>query len=296
LWLNIAEMDAVLIGGSRRMGKTNLIHAWIAALLDGGAVQLVLFDGKGGVEFGRYRGRAGVTFVEGKLLPALQDLYREMNRRLGLLRDAGAQNIAAYGHPLPRIALVVDELASALEESGVESLLVDLAGRGGAVGIHPILATNQCRAEVVTQNLKVNLPTRIGFAVPQTSDSRVILDAANAAHLPNIHGRLVLRWNALLIEAQAYEVDLPPAPTIVAEPVLSDRERQIAAVVLANRGEFKIADVARAVGETREEMTRIAREWEARGWLTAVQHTQKGAQPRQVTDTLLALVEKSNGA
>ena len=29
LWVSLLEMDFVLVGGSRRMGKTRLLHAWI---------------------------------------------------------------------------------------------------------------------------------------------------------------------------------------------------------------------------------------------------------------------------
>jgi len=291
LWLSIAELDAVLIGGSRRMGKTNLVHAWIAALSGGGAAHLVLFDGKGGLEFGRYRGRAGVKVVDGELLPTLRELYAEMNRRLGLLRDAGASNLNAYGKGLPRIVLIIDELAFALQESGVEALLVDLAGRGGAVGIHPVVATNQCRAEVVTANLKVNLSTRIAFAVPQASDSRVILDAPDAAHLPaNIRGRLVLRWEARLIQAQAFEVDLPSGSAATAERTLSERELRIARAALERGGVFKAREIAADVGEDKNKISELARAWQARGWLTEVQRSSKGNGGRRVADALRELV------
>jgi len=96
LWLPIDQLDAVLIGSSRRMGKSTLLHAWIAALLHGGKAQLVLFDGKAGMEFGRYRGQPRVAVVDGKLGPTLTDLFQEMNRRIELLRSAGAVSLADY--------------------------------------------------------------------------------------------------------------------------------------------------------------------------------------------------------
>jgi len=200
------------------------------------------------------------------------------------------------GGQLERIVLVIDELAFALQEPGVESVLVDLAARGGAVGIHPIVATNQCRAEVVTANLKVNLPTRIALAVPTQSDSRVILDASDAARLPNVRGRLLLKWNARLIEAQAYGVELPAASSqrLPETAHLNERERRIAVAALANGGEFKIREIARAVDEDSAAIIQLAREWEARGWLTPVQRSKNGNGGRRVTDALIALAHASH--
>ena len=310
LWLPIDQLDAVLIGGSRRMGKSTLLHAWIAALLNGGATRLVLFDGKAGMEFGRYREQPRVTVIDGKLGPALTELLQEMNRRIDLLRTASVVNLADYNaslrgdgdahhERLERIVLVIDELAFALQELGVEGVLVDLAARGGAVGIHPVVATNQCRAEVVTANLKVNLPTRIALAVPSQSDSRVILDASDAARLPNVRGRLLIKWNARLIQAQAFRVDLPAvgAGNQLPQPAqLSARERQIAIVALTNGGEFKIRDIARAVGEDPSVVIKLARGWEAKGLLTPVQRSKNGNGGRRVTDALIALVQSFDRA
>ena len=46
LWLSIFKMDSVLVGGSRRMGKTRLLHGWIQSLQHGGQTRLYLWDGK----------------------------------------------------------------------------------------------------------------------------------------------------------------------------------------------------------------------------------------------------------
>lgn len=137
LWLSLVDLDAVLIGGSRRMGKTNLLHGWIAALLQGKDARLVLFDGKGGVEFARYANQPRCRVITEALGPVLGELYGEMNRRFDLLKAAGAASLAEYNHfqgegaQFERIALIVDELAYALQEPGVEDVLVDLAARGG---------------------------------------------------------------------------------------------------------------------------------------------------------------------
>src|SRR5512142_2742385 len=96
LWLSLVDLDAVLIGGSRRMGKTNLLHGWIAALLQGKAARLILFDGKGGVEFARYANQSRCQVVPQALGPMLGELYAEMNRRFDILKEAHVVSLADY--------------------------------------------------------------------------------------------------------------------------------------------------------------------------------------------------------
>jgi hypothetical protein len=235
-----------------------------------------------------------VTVAE-DLTAELKKLHNEMQRRMELLLRAGVVNVAQYPDPMPRVAIIIDELWYVMKDKATAELLIDLAARGRCVGIHPIGATNQCRAEVVTPNLKVNLPTRIAFAVPQQSDSRVILDASDASALPNIPGRCVLRWQARMITAQAFEVELPPAPVLDAtrSPSLTERELRIAKTVLVRGGAFKVVEIANDTGERKEEIVALARQWEQKGWLTPVQRSGNGNGGRRVTDALLELVNQS---
>jgi hypothetical protein len=311
LWLSLVEMDAVLIGGARRMGKTNFLHGWIAALLQGGEVRLMLYDGKGGVEFARYRGAPRCQVIEDKLGPALGELFAEMNTRFDALKAANAANLAEYnagrgaGGRIERIALIVDELAYALQEPGVEEVLVDLTARGGAVGIHPILATQRPSSDVVTPRLKGNLVTRIAFAVPDRASSQVVLDRAGAESIAKTPGRLLLMHGARLIEAQAFQAsggakDFSPvqwamrrdgSTSRLTSPRLSDREMRVARAALERDGWFRVREIAEATGESRDWVNDVAKRWQVLGWLTQVQRNASGHQiGRRVTPTLSALL------
>ena len=294
LWLNLLDMDSVLVGGARRMGKTMLLHAWIQALLHGGQAELLLWDGKGGVEFSRYAGPRGVT-VAADLKAALAGVNQQVLARTDLFLKRGVTNLAAYNAlpqvaPLRPIVLILDELAFLPE--GAADLLADLVARSGAFGIHPVVGIQRPDADAMRGLLKANLTTRIALPVASLEDARIILGRPGAERLPKVKGRLALVWEARLIEAQAYTVQLSPAlPSVSPAPALlglSERElKVVAAAIRELEGKFNIEGLATQTGNSKDWVNDLAQRLEARGLLTPVQRNAKGHLiGRQVTAEL----------
>lgn len=283
LWMSLAEMDGVLIGGARRLGKTNLLHGWIAALLQGGETRQVLFDGKGGLEFGRYTGKPRTVVVTAALMLTLRDLLAEMNNRFfQVFRENGATNLAEYNAGraktgrLERIVLIVDELAFALQEPGVEDALVDLIARGGAAGIHPVLATQRPSADVVTPRLKVNLSTRIALPVPDRASSMVVLDRSGAEAIAKHPGRLLISHGARIIEAQAYRVEtgrrVDAARAVNSQQSVHPQLTANEVKVLRGSGEWvTVRGAAELLGVHKDAVAGILKRLELLGYLTTVQ-------------------------
>ena len=64
-----------------------------------------------------------------------------------------------------------------------ENLLTDIASRSRKAGLHLLISTQRPSADVITGLIKANFPARIAFTTASGVDSRVILDASDAADL-----------------------------------------------------------------------------------------------------------------
>lgn len=87
--------------------------------------------------------------------------------------------------PLPKIVIVIDELADLMLTVGreIEELITRLAQKARAAGIHLIVATQRPSVDVITGLIKANFPARLSFRVSSRIDSRTILDAMGAEKL-----------------------------------------------------------------------------------------------------------------
>lgn len=250
LWIDLLDADSVLVGGSRGGGKTNVLHGWIQALIRGGAVELLLWDGKGGVEFWRYAGAPNVRVVTDDLHGALRAVQSEIQSRRALFLRAGANNLRNYnallpGSPLRPIVLILDDLADISGEA--ESTLVDLVRLARAFGVHPVVGIQRPDAKVLEGQLRANLVTRIALPTATAVESRIILGHSGAEKLPKVRGRLLVTWQARLVEAQAYHAVLPTstgAPPVVdvADKPADDRpETRIRALAAEGLSRSEIA-------------------------------------------------------
>jgi S-DNA-T family DNA segregation ATPase FtsK/SpoIIIE len=123
----------------------------------------------------------------------LRWVTKEMEARYKKFAELGSRNLQDYNDamarkkeaPLPRIVVLIDELADLMLQSPIETekTICRLAQMARATGIHLVVATQRPSVDVVTGLIKANFPARISFAVASATDSRVILDQIGAESL-----------------------------------------------------------------------------------------------------------------
>ena len=212
---DLNRMPHLLIAGQTGSGKSVMINTLLTSLLyhnSPSEMKLILVDPKQ-VEMAPYEDiphlLTPVINEPEKTISALKWAVNEMERRYKLLASHKVRDIATYntmirsgakkimvadenGIPqehtdgaMPYIVIVIDELADLMMVASrdVEALIVRLAQKARAVGIHLVLATQRPSVDVITGLIKANVPARIAFTVASQIDSRTILDQVGAEKL-----------------------------------------------------------------------------------------------------------------
>jgi DNA segregation ATPase FtsK/SpoIIIE, S-DNA-T family len=193
---DLAKMPHILVAGQTGSGKSVMVNTILTSLLYRNSpsdLKLILVDPKQ-VEMKPYDDiphlLTPVITEPEKCISALKWAVAEMERRYKALAEVSKRNIAEYNlvkkeEGMPYIVIVIDELADLMMMAArdVEALIVRIAQKARAVGIHLVLATQRPSVDVITGLIKANVPARIAFTTASQVDSRTIIDQIGAEKL-----------------------------------------------------------------------------------------------------------------
>lgn len=336
------KMPHLLVAGQTGSGKSVMINTLLSSLLYRNApsdMKLILVDPKQ-VEMAPYQDiphlLTPVIVEPEKTMSALKWAVNEMERRYSLLAEERVRDIKTYNErskakgkkigvadekgnvqqvdegTMPYIVIVIDEMADLMmvAKRDVEGLIVRLAQKARAVGIHLVLATQRPSVDVITGLIKANVPARIAFTVASQTDSQTILDQAGAekllgqgdmliktASMPKpkrIQGAWVMDSEVNKITDQL-RMQAPPQynDEIVSQPVQLNGKGGVVMDFGSNGSDDKFKDAVRVVIERKKASTsmlqtrlgigyqraaRIIEEMEERGIISAA----NGSKPRDV--------------
>jgi S-DNA-T family DNA segregation ATPase FtsK/SpoIIIE len=221
---DLAKMPHLLVAGQTGSGKSVMINDVLTSMLYHSSpsdLKLILVDPKQ-VELTPYNNLphllTPVITEPEKCISALKWAVAEMERRLRTMAEVGKRNIGEYNNlkkeeGMPYIVIVIDELADLMMMAArdVEALIVRIAQKARAAGIHLILATQRPSVDVITGLIKANIPARIAFTVASQVDSRTIIDQMGAE-------KLLGRGDMLLLTSDM------PKPKRVQAALIDDEE------------------------------------------------------------------------
>ena len=216
---DLQKMPHLLVAGSTGSGKSVAINAMVLSLLYKStpeSVRLIMIDPKM-LELSVYEGiphlLCPVVTDVSQAANALRWCVAEMDRRYRLMSWVKTRSVEGFNNrldaarqageplcgppegdeeeqgpelePLPRIVVVIDELADLMMVVGkkLETLIARLTQKARAAGLHLIVATQRPSVDVITGLIKANIPARMAFRVASQVDSRTILDQVGAETL-----------------------------------------------------------------------------------------------------------------
>ena len=183
--------------GTTGSGKSTFLNDIVLSLIYTKApedVRFLMIDPKG-VELTAYNSTPymlmPVITDSVKALSAMKWVDDEMRKRYNTFSGYGVKNIESYNEAvpvenrLPRIVVIVDEYMEMMFQAPkeLEMYITSLSRLARASGIHLVLATQRPSSDVITSDIKANIPCRASFTVVDWRESKTILDRTGAERL-----------------------------------------------------------------------------------------------------------------
>lgn len=216
---DLATLPHLLVAWSTGWGKSVAVTNILASLMKNRLflknIDFIIIDPKR-VEFWPFKWLPGFDVITdlNKANHMMQWLVAEMERRYQLLEELGYKNIISYnknGGDMVYKVCIIDEFADIMTSNKeraaeFENCIVRISQLARAVGIHLIIATQNPIAEVITSNIKANLPSRLGCKTVDSIKSNTIIDETILGEI-KIKGEIYLKSDIGMKHMKSFFID-----------------------------------------------------------------------------------------
>lgn len=182
-YVDYSKINHLIVCGTSGSGKTTFVRTLLISLMSASSpdsVKFCIFDSK----HIDYTDLNGMPFL---LLPVATDNKKgltliswatyEAKRRQQIFADTGNAD------EFPDIFVVLDDYAEIFQDLYTQENLYKLLQIARRVKIHIIIVTSIALAKIISTELKVNIPHRISFFLPERRNSQVVIDQGGAESL-----------------------------------------------------------------------------------------------------------------
>ena len=183
-YADYSKINHLIVCGSSGSGKTTFVRTLLTSLMLVSTPEnfkLCIFDSKH-IDYTCFN---GTPFL---MMPVVTDsrkcsgmigwLYSEAKKREMLLAD-DIKNVDTF----PNTFIVLDDYAEITQNQDAQESLYELLQIAHRVKIHVIIVTSIALAKIISTELKVNIPHRISFFLPERRNSQVVIDQDGAEKL-----------------------------------------------------------------------------------------------------------------
>ena len=192
-YTDYSRINNMIICGTTGSGKTTFVRTLIASLCSISQptnVKFCIFDSRKS-DYMEFRA------IPNLLIPIIHNSRRccgmiswalsEAEKREALLRDTLVEI------NFPEIFIILDDYAELAKEPEAEATLCKLLQIAHRVNIHIILVTSIALARIISTELKVHIPHRIAFFLPERRNSQVVIDQ-NGAEALDMPGQFIAKF------------------------------------------------------------------------------------------------------
>lgn len=200
---DFSKIPHMLISGTTRYGKTVFLKNVITTLIvtQPELASFTLIDLKGGLAFNRYKNLRQVKETANDVAEtylALKNVLTSMTERIDEFREKGYENLEESPYE-DRHFIIIDEGADMSSHRitnvklkkvhvACESMICEIARKGGGVGYHLLFATQYPLRENLPPDVKINCDAKLVFRLQNGKASETVMNETGAEKLPRKKG------------------------------------------------------------------------------------------------------------